>query len=92
MEIIRDEKKKQILIWMTQQESQDKTLQSRLKPMYTQWKKQKYLVAVYRSGSKDLRESVLDLLLHNKKVLAEQAAERQRIARAAPQNQIAAER
>lgn len=92
MEIIRDEKKKQIQIWMTQQESQDKTLQSRLKPMYTQWKKQKYLVAVYRSGSKDLRESVLDLLLHNKKVLAEQAAERQRIARAAPQNQIAAER
>lgn len=37
-----------------------------------QWKKQKYLVAVYRSGNKDLRESVLDLLLHNKKVLTEQ--------------------
>lgn len=92
MEIIRDDKKKRIQIWMTQRESQDEALQNRLKPMYAQWKKQKYLVAVYRSGNKDLRESVLDLLLHNKKVLAEQAAERQRIAKAAPQNQIAAER
>lgn len=92
MEIIRDDKKKRIQIWMTQQESQDEALQNRLKPMYAQWKKQKYLVAVYRSGNKDLRESVLDLLLHNKKVLAEQAAERQRIAKATPQNQIAAER
>lgn len=92
MEIIQDDKKKLIQIWMTQQESGDESLQNRLKPMYAQWKKQKYLVAVYRSGSRDLRESVLDLLLHNKKVLAEQAAERQRIAKAAPQNQIAAER
>ena len=92
MEIIRDDKKKQIQIWMTQQESQDEALQNRLNPMYAQWKKQKYLVAVYRSGNKDLQESVLDLLLHNKKVLAEQAAERQRIAKVAPQNQIAAER
>lgn len=92
MEIIRDDKQKQIQLWMTQQESQDATLQNRLKPMYAQWKKQKYLVAVYRSGNKDLQESVLDLLLHNKKVLAEQAAERQRIAKVAPQNQIAAER
>lgn len=57
---------------MTHQESQDEALQNRLKPMYAQWKKQKYLVAVFRSGSKDLRESVLDLLLHNKKVLTEQ--------------------
>lgn len=72
MEIIRDEKKKQIQIWMTQQESQDEALQNRLKPMYAQRKKQTYLVAVFRSGSKDLRESVPDLLLHNKKVLTEQ--------------------
>lgn len=72
MEIIRDEKKKQIQIWMTQQESQDEALQNRLKPMYAQRKKQTYLVAVFRSGYKDLRESVPDLLLHNKKVLTEQ--------------------
>lgn len=37
-----------------------------------QRKKQTYLVAVFRSGSKGLRESVPDLLLHNKKVLTEQ--------------------
>lgn len=72
MEIIRNNQKKQNQIWMTQQESQDEALQNRLKPIFAQWKKQKYLVAVYRSRNKDLRESVLDLLPHNKKVLAEQ--------------------
>ena len=92
MEIIQDDAKKLVQVWLSRKESGDEALQSRLKPMYAQWKKQKYLVAVYRSGNKDLRESVLDLLLHNKKVLAEQAAERQRIAKATPQNQITAER
>ena len=92
MEIYRDDQKKQIQIWLTKQESQDESLQSRLKSMYPKWKKEKYLVAVYRSGTKDLRSSTLDLLLHNKKVLAEQAAARLRETQPAPKKQIAAER
>lgn len=92
MEIYRDDQKKLIQIWLTKQESQDESLQRRLKPMYAQWKKEKYLVAVYRSGTKDLRSSTLDLLLHNKKVLAEQAAARLRETQPAPKKQIAAER
>lgn len=80
MEIIRDDQAKQIQIWMTRQESQDDALQDRLKPAYAQWKREKYLVAVFRSGRGDLRESVTDLLLHNQKVLAQRAMERQRMA------------
>ena len=92
MEIYCDDQKKLIQIWLTKQESQDNSLQRRQKHMYAHWKKGKYLVAVYRSGTKDLRSSTLDLLLHNKKVLAEQAAARLRETQPAPKKQIAAER
>ena len=34
MEIYRDDQKKLIQIWLTKQESQDESLQSRLKPRY----------------------------------------------------------
>lgn len=83
MEIIRDDKKKQIQIWMTQQESQDEALQNRLKPMYAQWKKQKYLVAVYHSGKEDLFRSTLDLLAYNKKRCAELAVQKEKKQKAA---------
>ena len=92
MEIERNEEKKIISVWLTKAESRDENLQRRLKSMYPKWKKEKYLVAVYRSGTKDLRSSTLDLLLHNKKVLAEQAAARLRETQPAPKKQIAAER
>ena len=92
MEIERNEEKKIISVWLTKAESRDENLQRRLKSMYPKWKKEKYLVAVYRSGTKDLRSSTLDLLLHNKKVLAEQAAARLRETQPVPKQQIAAER
>ena len=83
MEVIRDDKKKRIQIWMTQQESQDEALQNRLKPMYAQWKKQKYMVAVFRSGKEDLQRSTLDLLAYNKKRCAELAVRREKAQKSA---------
>ena len=73
MEIERDEKKKVISVWLTKAESQDQDLQRRLKAMYPQWKQEKYLVAVYHSGTEDLFESTLALLAYNKKRCAELA-------------------
>lgn len=93
MEIHRDDKKKVIEIWLTQKEQADEDLQRRLRPMYAQWKQEKYTVAVFRSGREDLRMRTADLLAHNKKVLAERAAARERSGEQKPaQRQAVAER
>lgn len=78
MEIERDETKKIISVWLTTAESQDQELQRRLKTMYPQWKKEKYLVAVYHSGREDLFESTLALLAYNKKRCAELAVQKKK--------------
>lgn len=78
MEIERDEKKKIISVWLTKAESQDQELRDKLKTMYPKWKKEKYLVAVYHSGTEDLYRSTLDLLAYNKKRCAELAVQKER--------------
>ena len=78
MEIERNEEKKIISVWLTKAESQDQDLQHRLKAMYPKWKQEKYLVAVYHSGTEDLFESTLALLAYNKKRCAELAIQREK--------------
>lgn len=62
-------------MWLSQKENRDETPQSRLKPMYAQWKQQKYMVAVFRSGKENLKESTLALLAYSKKRSAELAVQ-----------------
>ena len=50
MEIIQDDAKKLVQVWLSRKESGDEALQNQLKPMYAQWKQQKYMVAVFHSG------------------------------------------
>ena len=76
MEIERDEKKRIISVWLTKAESQDQELQRRLKAIYPRWRQEKYLVAVYHSGTEDLFENTLALLAYNKKRCAELAVKR----------------
>ena len=83
MEIIQDDAKKLVQVWLSRKESGDEALQSRLKPMYAQWKQQKYMVAVFRSGNEDLRESTLALLAFNKRRSAELAVQREKKRRTA---------
>ena len=83
MEIIQDDAKKLVQVWLSQKESKDEALQNRLKPMYAQWKQQKYTVAVFRSGKEDLKESTLALLAYNKKRCAELAVQREKKQRTA---------
>ena len=78
MEIIQDDAKKLVQVWLSQKESSDEALQSRLKPIYAQWKQQKYMVAVFRSGKENLKESTLALLAYNKKRGAELAVQREK--------------
>ena len=78
MEIIQDDAKRLVQVWLSQKEGRDEALQNRLKPMYAQWKQQKYMVAVFRSGKEDLKESTLALLAYNKKRSAELAVQREK--------------
>lgn len=78
MEIIRDDQEKMIQVWMTNQERQDAALQRQMKPMYAQWKGEKFLVAVFQSGPKDLQTSTRDLLSYNKKRIAQMEVARKK--------------
>lgn len=75
MEIICDETKKIVEIWLTKAESADEALQSRLRPLCSQWNKKNYVHCVYRSGSRDLQEQTAALLLHNRELIARKEAE-----------------
>lgn len=83
MEIIQDEEKKLVQVWLTRKESENPAVQKHLKPMYAQWKGQKYLVAVYCSGKEDLQQSTLGLLAYNKKRCAELTVRREKAAQTA---------
>lgn len=83
MEIVRDDEKKMIQVWLSRKESGDEALQSRLKPMYAQWKQQKYMVAVFHSGQEDLKENTLALLAYNKRRSAELAVQQEKKRRTA---------
>lgn len=78
MEIIQNDAKKLVQVWLTRKEAEDDALQNQLKPMYAQWKKQKYLVAVFRSGKEDLQHNTLDLLAYNKNRCAQLAVQREK--------------
>lgn len=88
MEIIRDDAKKLVQVWLTRQEGEDSAVQERLQPMYAQWKQQKYMVAVFHSGQEDLKENTMALLAYNKRRSAELAVQREKKRAAGLERQI----
>jgi len=62
---VRDSEKI-VEIWLTSAEKKDKQVQQLLQPVYTNYKTQKYKVAVFCSGQRDLFDSTAGLLLHNR--------------------------
>lgn len=68
MKLEIDEKKKTALFWLTNAEREDKTLRSLLEEQYTDFKRQKYLVAVFFSGEQDLFEKTEGLVMHNRRL------------------------
>lgn len=65
------EQSKIVELWLTREERDDPAFRESLKPIYQQYKDQKYLVAVFLSGEDDLYQQTLDLLLYNRRRLAE---------------------
>ena len=67
---VRDDKKI-VEIWLTNAEKNAPVLREQLKDVYAEYKAKKYMVAVFESGSADLYQSTRDLLLYNRRRLAE---------------------
>lgn len=65
------EQSKVVELWLTNEEKNDPALRESLKPIYKQYREQKYLVAVFLSGGEDLYQQTRDLLLYNRQRLAE---------------------
>ena len=65
------EQSKIVEFWLTRAERDDPAFRETLRPICQQYKAQKYLVAVFLSGEEDLYQQTRDLLLYNRRRLAE---------------------
>lgn len=75
------DEKKLVTVWLTKADKRDQQIQERLKDIYAQYKKKKYLVAVFESGENDLHTQTRDLLSYNKRHSAEvQVRKRKQVA------------
>lgn len=77
MEINVKDENKLVEVWLTNEEKKDPALRERLKPFYQKYAQQKYLVAVFQSGERELVEATADLLCYNRKRLAEQTVQQE---------------
>ena len=58
-------------LWLTREERDNPAFRESLRPICQQYRDQKYLVAVFLSGEADLYQQTRDLLLYNRRRLAE---------------------
>lgn len=78
MEIDINDSKKTIDIWLTNAEKDDARVQAWLRGLYARYRPQRYQVAVFASGGRDLYASTLDLLTYNRRRCAQIAVQRQK--------------
>ena len=71
LEINVRQENKLVEIWLTRAETADQTVRERLTPLYQEYSKKKYLVAVFQSGTLDLCRETGALLCYNRKRTAE---------------------
>ena len=67
MEIHVRDGSKLVEVWLTNSEKRDAELRERLKPLYREYKKNDYLVAVFESGEQDLTDLTSSLLCDHRR-------------------------
>ena len=72
------EQNKIVELWLTREEKENEVFRESLKPIYQRYKAQNYLVAVFLSGEADLYQQTRDLLLYNRRRLAEKEVRKQK--------------
>lgn len=70
--------RKIVELWLTKAERNNAAFQELLKPIYQQYKDQDYLIVVFLSGESDLYQQTRELLLYNRRRLAEQEVQAQK--------------
>lgn len=78
MEIHVRDGSKLVEVWLTNSEKRDVELRERLKPLYREYKKNDYLVAVFESGEQDLTELTSGLLWDNRQRSVQREVELER--------------
>lgn len=73
-----NEKSRIVSFWLTNEEKNNKALRKELASIYKEYSDNKYMVAVFESGSEDLYEQTLELLLYNRKKVAELEVEKEK--------------
>jgi len=68
MEINVNENKKIVEVWLSNEEKNNSLTKEKLRELYEKYKKTKYLVAVYESGSADLLSGTKSLLSQNRDI------------------------
>ena len=66
MEITVNKDKKIVEVWLTNAEQEDASISARLKQLYAKYQNTDYTVAVFKSGKRDVYQSVLDLCKYNR--------------------------
>ena len=68
VEINVHQKERVAEIWLTNEEKKNEKLMQSLKPLFQEYKSQKFTVAVFCSGEGDLMENTTRLLRQNKMI------------------------
>ena len=66
LELSVQDDRKTVTIWLSKAEKNDPTVAQSLKPVFRKYEKQKYTVAVFKSGTADLWETTSALLVKNR--------------------------
>ena len=62
-------------IWLTKNEVRDEVLLTKLKRVFSKYKKKKYSVVVYQSGTRNLTDGIEMLLRINREKIAQESVQ-----------------
>ena len=78
MEFSINHEKKLVEVWLTNDDQKNTELLENLRHQYKAYREKKYMVAEFHSGTSDLYACTRDLLLYNRKRIAELETLRQK--------------
>lgn len=78
MEINKHEDLGLVDIWLSREDQSSQEVQDRLRSIYRRCAEEKYTVAVFYSGQKDLAEETSALLRYNRRRSVERAVQREK--------------
>ncbi len=79
MEVKVDHNRKLVEFWLTSADQEDSHLREQLRQQYSIYKEKNYMVAQFHSGTESLYPLTRELLLYNRKRVAQMEVQREKI-------------